>query len=159
MSNTTDPRIDSLILALNDYREGLRQFAMRRLVSIGAPAIPHLIGALSSKHAYTQESAAIALATLGSLAIPDLLNAMKSEDKQIRWGAAWVLASIGPEARKQIPSVPVKIASPAARTDRPTPIPEDMHGVWSDSWLTKVREKLQANRMLDVVNLTTAAQT
>lgn len=138
----TDPRISPLIHALHDWRDGLRQFAVRRMVSIGEPAIPHLLEALKASQQYTQESAAIALATLGPVSIPYLLKAMKSEDRSVRWGAAWVLASMGPEARTAIPEV----ALPASKV-------KSMHGVWSDSWLTKVRERLQTNRMMDVINI------
>ena len=146
----TDPRIPTLIQSLDDWRDGLRQFAVRRLVAIGEPAIPHLIQALKAKHEYTQESAAIALATLGPVSIPYLLQALKSDDREVRWGVAWVLASMGAEARVVLPEV----ALPGgAKKARPA-----MYGVWSDSWLTKVRERLHANRMTDVIGIASALQ-
>ena len=63
--------------------------------------------------------------------------AMKHQNRRIRWGAAWVLATIGPEARKAVPEVVIPGAQPARVGS----------GVWSDSWLTKVRQQLNAAKL------------
>src|SRR5208283_4585370 len=93
------------ISALRDSREGLRQFAIRRLAKIGPSVIPKLILALKDKDVYGQEGAAIVLITLGSASVPALLQAMRHEDRAIRWGATWVLSSMPLELRRQIPEV------------------------------------------------------
>ncbi|HEY3319475.1 MAG TPA: HEAT repeat domain-containing protein [Planctomycetota bacterium] len=137
-----DPQIAALITGLRDDRPGLRQFSLRRLVGMGPQAIPGLIELLADPDEGTQEYAAIALATFGSAAIPPLLDAMKHDNRRIRWGAAWVLASMGPEARNVIPEVPIPGAQPQSK-QKPAKIGS---GVWSDSWLTKVRQQLNAAR-------------
>ena len=137
--------MDSLINALSDSREGLRQFAIRRLAKIGPPAIPKLILALKDKYVYGQEGAAIVLITLGSAAVPALLKAMQHEDRAIRWGATWVLSSMPLELRNQIPAVKLPAVPNTVETTS-KPSESGLHGVWSDSWLTKVRQNLEANR-------------
>ena len=147
--NTNDA-VTSLIAGLHDDREGLRQYAMRRLVNLGPQAIPALIDTLGDNKEYTQEAAAIALTTYGATALPRLLDAMKTHpDRRARWGAAWVLASLGPEVRTAVPPVAV----PAGEADA-KPVPERRPSdIWSDSWLTKIREQLHAARQLDVTTL------
>jgi len=137
---TIDPAISALLSGLHDERDGLRQFALRRLVKLGTKAIPALIQTLADNKEYTQECAAIGLASFGPVAIPYLVDAMKHENRRIRWGATWVLASMGPEVRKAVPEV---IIPGNEKT------PKVGSGVWSDSWLTKVRQQLQAARMDD----------
>lgn len=137
--------LDSLINALRDNREGLRQFAIRRLVKIGQSVVPQLIQELKDKDTYGQEGAAIVLVTLGSAAVPALLQAMHHEDHSIRWGATWVLSSMPLELRRQIPAVKLS-AVPQAVTTTSKASESGLHGVWSDSWLTKVRQNLEANK-------------
>lgn len=143
-----EAQVSALIHALHDDREGLRHFAVRRLVNLGAPVIPAVIGVLRDNKEYTQESAAIVLASIGGAAIPHLLEAMKHDDRRIRWGAAWVLASLGPEARQTIPEVRI----PEAQAEPRQP-PRAGSGVWSDAWLTKIREQLNAARGRNVMDL------
>jgi hypothetical protein len=153
VSNATN--IESLICALDDPRDGLRQFAIRRMVKLGAAAVPALIDALKEKGGYRQESAAIALATLGAVAVPYLMEAMtKNPERNVRWGAAWVLSCMPPEVRRSIPPVMVPAAD---QQDRHLPKPGEsgLHGVWSDAWLSKIRERLESNRVADVVKLAT----
>ncbi len=143
--NKTEQDIATLITALHDYREGLRKFAIRRAINMGARAVPALIPLLKDKKEFTQESAAIILATVGQAAVPCLMQALKSDDREIRWGAAWVLSSMPVEVRVTIPRVPV---APVKAGDSGL-----HHGVWSDSWLTKVRERLESNKGCDVIAL------
>lgn len=140
--------IDGLINALHDDRDGLRQFALRRLVTI-PEAIPALIEVLQDNKEYTQESAAIALRTFGTTAVPHLLQALKSKNRRICWGAAWVLQSMGPEARKAVPVVIIpgsQSEAPKSQVDAARKIGS---GVWSDAWLTKVRQQLNEARGLE----------
>lgn len=130
-----NPAVSLLISGLHDEREGLRQFALRRLVKMGPQVIPALIDTLKDNKEYTQECAAIALASFGQASIPQLLQAMKHENRRVRWGAAWVLASMGNEARKSVPEVVIPETFKMPRVGS---------GVWSDSWLTKVKQQLNA---------------
>lgn len=130
----TNPAISALMSGLHDDRDDLRQFALRRLVKMGPQIIPALIETLKDNKEFTQECAAIGLASFGSESIPELLAATKHENRRIRWGVAWVLASMGPEARKALPEVAVPGGN----------IPRVGSGAWSDSWLTKVRQQLNA---------------
>lgn len=140
----TNTAIIPLINVLHNDSNGLRQFAVRRLVALGKPAIPALIELLGDPKEYTQESAAIALATMGKFGIPSLIDAMiHHPNRRIRWHAAWVLASMGAEARESIPAIDLPVR---ARKNIST-----NHGVWSDSWLTKIRKQLHENRcMIDL---------
>jgi len=144
-----NPAITGLISALHDDRDGLRQFAIRRLVTMGPDAIPALIETLQDNKEHTQEAAAIALRTFGSVAVPHLLKAMKCDNWRIRWGAVWVLQSMGPEARKAVPAViiPSKQAAPVSEVEAAKKIGS---GVWSDAWLTKVRQQLNDARGLEL---------
>ncbi len=146
---TVDPDVETLIAALHDYREGLRQFAIRRAVNMGTRAVPALIPLLKDKKEFTRESAAIILATMGPVSVPFLMESMKSEDSEVRWGAAWVLSSMPPEIRRAIPRITLASSKePAKAGDSGL-----HHGVWSDSWLTKVRERLETNKAADVISL------
>jgi len=135
---------------MHDSRDGLRQFAVRRLVNIGPRVIPFLVSLLGDTKDYTQESAAIIFATFGNDAMPCLIDAMKNHaDRRVRWGAAWVLASMAGETRKVVP--PVAVAEePASITQTPQRQPSEM---WADGWLTKARAQLAAARRMDVFNL------
>jgi hypothetical protein len=134
-----------LIAALGDGREGLRQFAIRRLVNLGARAVPALLVTLKHPNLWIQEGAAIALSAMGTVSVPFLMQAMKTEDRKMRWAASWVLSSMPPEIRRSIPkvSLPGAVITPA---DTPKMSDSGLHGVWSDSWLTKVRERLEASK-------------
>jgi HEAT repeat protein len=141
-----NPAIEGLIHALHDDRDGLRQFAIRRILKTGPVTIPALIEILQDNKEHTQEAAAIALASFGHTALPHLLAAMKHENRRVRWGAAWVLASMGPEARKVVPAVEI----PVLKQTEPD---KTQYGVWSDSWLTKIRQQLENARSLDLSQL------
>jgi HEAT repeat protein len=141
-----NPAISALVSGLHDERDGLRQFALRRLVKMGPQVIPALIETLKDNKEYTQECAAIGLASFGTAAIQPLLDAMKHDNRRIRWAAAWVLASMGPEARNAVPEV-VLPGAKAARVGS---------GVWSDSWLTKVRQQLNAAKLGEAGGLSAA---
>jgi len=139
-----DPAVLALVSGLHDERDGLRQFALRRLVKMGTSAIPALIETLADSKEDTKECAAIGLASFGATAIPYLVDAMKHDNRRIRWGATWVLASMGPEVRKAVPEVYIPGRHAVSKVGS---------GVWSDSWLTKVRQQLQAARMDDFSDL------
>lgn len=140
----------SLISALGDQREGLRQFAIKRLLDAGDEAIPHLINALRYKNPLQQEGIAIVLATLGTNALPALRAAMRHEDRAIRWGAAWVISSMPEECRATLP----KVRIPGSAEEAAPPSASGLqYAVWSDSWLTKIRERLNTNRVADVITL------
>ena len=142
------PAVAGLISALHDDRDGLRQFAVRRLVTMGPDVIPALIDTLQDNKEFTQEAAALALRTFGNLAVPHLLKAMKCDNRRIRWGAAWVLQSMGPEARRAVPAIvlPTQNTQPQSEVEAAKKIGS---GVWSDAWLTKVRQQLDEARGLD----------
>jgi HEAT repeat protein len=147
-----EEQIQTLFRALEDHRDGLRQFAMRRLLTFGPRIAPCAIQLLGDKRPEVQECAAIMLTTMGTPIIPQLIAAMKHKDRRVCWGAAWVLATLGPEARKWLP--PVKLP-PSKVESLPESGAEPQTGVWSDAWLTKVRNKLYAARA-EVVHILAA---
>lgn len=150
--NPNNETVQALIFALHEDRDGLRSFAMRRLANLGAPAVPELISALKNPSDDVQESAAIVLRTIGQPAIPFLLEALKCTDRKLRWGAAWVLSSMGPDARDAVIALSRKESGQSVRLRQAalpkTPAAARNQGVWSDSWLTKVREELHAARQI-----------
>ncbi len=140
MFNSHHPGVSALIDAVIHNQDGIRSFAMRRLVNVGAEAVPALIHLLGDRRPEIQESAAIVLTTMGKVVIPDLIDAMKhSKDRKVCWGAAWVLATIGPAARAALPEVKIPGRSAEGSTASSS---GSNTGVWSDAWLTKVRAKL-----------------
>jgi HEAT repeat protein len=96
--------IESSIKALSDNREGIRRFAIRRLIEIGPPAAPALIEALRQKHGFAHDSAVLALVGMGAPAIPNLIAAMNHENREVRWGVASVLNQLGDEGRAAVDS-------------------------------------------------------
>jgi HEAT repeat protein len=148
----SNDNIRSLIFALHEDRDGLRSFAMRRLANLGPPAVPELIAALKNPNDEVQECVAVILRTIGQPAIPHLLEALKCSDRKLRWGAAWVLSSMGPEARDAVIGMSRKESGQSSRLREAsvpkTPAAIRNQGVWSDSWLTKVREELHATRQM-----------
>jgi HEAT repeat protein len=157
--NEKNPNIEPLIQALRDHRDGLRQFAVRRLVAVGESAVPALIQALKYPDEQVQEAVAIALVTIGPRALVQLIRAMNHDDRNVRWGACWVLSSMPPEIRQLLPKVTLpgdkKAMDSAAIAAAITAAAGSglHHGVWSDSWLSKVRETLARNRVLDVLDM------
>jgi len=83
-----------MIKSLNDGREGVRRFAVRRLTEIGVEAIPELLLALEQKHGFSHDGAVAALTAIGAPAIPHLIEAMNHENREVRWGAAAVLGAL-----------------------------------------------------------------
>jgi HEAT repeat protein len=132
--NQKNETAQALIFALHEDRDGLRE----------------LISALKNPSDDVQECAAIVLRTIGQPAIPLLLEALKCSDRKLRWGAAWVLSSMGPDAREAVMALTRKESGQSVRLHRAampkTPAAARNQGVWSDSWLTKVREELHAAR-------------
>ncbi|MCY3020112.1 MAG: HEAT repeat domain-containing protein [Planctomycetota bacterium] len=88
--------------AFNDAREGIRQFAARKVASYGAEVAPLLIQLLRESQGFTQESAAMALKEMGQPAIPLLLEALENPEKAIRWQAAVILAAMGEQAHNAV---------------------------------------------------------
>ncbi|HYF51740.1 MAG TPA: HEAT repeat domain-containing protein [Planctomycetota bacterium] len=158
------PDIQPLIHALRDHRDGLRQFATRRLVKMGEAAVPALIEALKDTDEQVQEAVAIAIITIGPRALVHLMTAMHHDDRRIRWGACWVLSSMPPEVRAMLPRVRIPAALKVTKESNSAVLPVIAaqaadsgmhHGVWSDSWLSKVRERLASNRVTDVLEAAT----
>jgi HEAT repeat protein len=152
--------IEPLIQALRDHRDGLRAFAVRRLVAMGEAAVPALIQALKYPDEQVQEAVGVALVTIGPRALVQLIRAMNHDDSNIRWGACWVLSSMPPEVRQMLPKVKLpgdkKAMDSAAIAAAITAAASGSglhHGVWSDSWLSKVRETLARNRVADVLDI------
>src|SRR5947207_1227655 len=101
--------LQSMLVALNDGREGVRRFAVRRLTEIGSEAVPYLIEALKDKHGFTHDGAVSALTAIGAPAIPELINSMNHEDREVRWGVATVLGALREEgARAAVDSAMAK---------------------------------------------------
>ena len=86
--------IEAMVKALNDGREGVRRFAVRRLGQIGVSAVPALLEALKEKHGFSHDGAVSALTSIGVPAIPQLIEAMKDDDREVRWGVAAVLGAL-----------------------------------------------------------------
>lgn len=141
---THNDTVQALIEAMQENHDGIRPFAMRRLAGMGAIAVPELIPELKNTDEAVQECAAIVLRTIGQPALPFLVDALRCSDRKLRWGAAWVLSSMGPDAREAVINQTRKGESIAVREVAPMPSLND--GVWSDSWLTKVREQLRQAR-------------
>jgi hypothetical protein len=89
-----------MIVALNDGREGVRRFAIRRLTQIGLEAVPALIEALKDKHGFTHDGAEAALTSIGAPAIPYLIANMNHDDREVRWGVASVLGALREEGAR-----------------------------------------------------------
>jgi len=79
------------------------------------------------------------LTTMGTAVIPQLIAAMRHKDRRVCWGAAWVLATLGPAARAALPPVKLPLRKVEKASESSLALPA---GVWSDAWLTKVRQKL-----------------
>jgi HEAT repeat protein len=155
-----NPNIEPLIQALRDHRDGLRAFAVRRLVAMGEAAVPALIEALRYPDQQVQEAVGVALITIGPRALVQLIRAMNHDDRNVRWGACWVLSSMPPEVRQLLPRVKLPAdrkamdsAAIAAAIQTAAAGSGLHHGVWSDSWLSKVRETLARNRVADVLDM------
>ena len=92
----------SHLAAFNDPREGIREFAARKLACYGAEAAPLLIELLAEQGGYSQECAALALQEMGPPAIPFLVAALQHENKKTRWQAAVILAAMGEPAHQAV---------------------------------------------------------
>jgi len=144
---THNDTVLALIAAMQENRDGIRSFAMRRLVNMGAVAVPELIPQLKNSDEAIQECAAIVLRTIGQPALPLLVETLRCSDRKLRWGAAWVLSSMGSEAREAVMNQTPKGTAAVVRQVSSMPSVHALNeGVWSDSWLTKVREQLRLAR-------------
>jgi HEAT repeat protein len=94
--------IDAYVKALYDGREGIRLFAIRALVRVGADAVPTLIDLLKVDQGFVQDCASIALSMIGKPAIPALVQALDHPTRAIRWSAASVLSTMGEEAKQAV---------------------------------------------------------
>lgn len=144
----TSDTVPALLEAMRENRDGIRQFAMRRLANMGEAAVPYLIQALKDPDELMQENVAVVLRTVGQPALPLLVEALRCSDRKLRWGAAWVLSSMGPDAREAVMQQTRKGTSTVVKqvTLPSTPAAALNQGVWSDSWLTKVRDQLHTAR-------------
>jgi len=89
--------LGALIKSMNDNREGMRNFAINKVVAMGENIIPDMIELLAIREGYVQDSAAAVLIRLGAPAIPALVEALNSADRTTRWAAAAALGQMGPE--------------------------------------------------------------
>jgi HEAT repeat protein len=89
--------IQGILNGLNDGREGIRNFAITRVASMGVEVAPALIDLLKRKDGYWHDSASASLIKMGAPAIPLLIEAMNSTDRSTRWGAAAILGALGQE--------------------------------------------------------------
>lgn len=90
-----------MIKALNDGREGVRRFAVRRLAVIGVEAVPELIKALQQKHGFSHDGAVTALTAIGAPVIPHMIEALNHENREVRWGAAAVLGALREDGARE----------------------------------------------------------
>lgn len=98
--------LQALRPGLNDNREGMRNFAIKKAVQLGAQIAPALVELLNEKEGYLADSAAQTLQLIGQPAIPYLLHALQSTtDRKMRWSIAAILAEMGPEARAAVDKV------------------------------------------------------
>lgn len=95
-------QIQSLLPGLNDNREGMRNFAIKKCAQLGAEAVPALVEFLKEKDGYLADSAAHVLQLIGQPAIPEMLKALESSDRKLRWSIAAILSEMGPEARAAV---------------------------------------------------------
>ena len=94
--------IEAYVKALYDGREGIRLFAIRALVKVGADAVPTLIELLKVDQGFVQDCASIALSMIGKDAIPALIGALDHPQRAVRWSAASVLSTMGDEAKQAV---------------------------------------------------------
>jgi HEAT repeat protein len=91
--------IPSLVLAMRDEAEAVREQATLALVEIGADegAVPALTGAVQDSDAVVRAGAASALGGIGSgarSAVPALIEALKDHDPSVKCAAADALRRI-----------------------------------------------------------------
>ena len=86
--------VESLIGALRDLNERVRQAAVASLVRIGPAAVRPLVAALKSKHADARLAASAALAQIGNPSVRQLGSALADRDVAVRETAAAVLGKI-----------------------------------------------------------------
>jgi hypothetical protein len=100
------PRVQTLIAALGDEDEKVREHASEALGEIGLEAVPALAEALKNKDAEFRWWAAKTLREIGSEAkdvVPTFIQALNDKDRWVRWvamQALWIINS--PEARKAL---------------------------------------------------------
>ena len=85
----------SLIAALRDVDEAVRQEAIKALARIGAPAVWSLIMALTNARSEVRDGAMEALGQIGKPAMEGLLQALGDERRKLRQGAAQALQQLG----------------------------------------------------------------
>jgi HEAT repeat protein len=80
-----------LVASLRIDNQRLNMNAVRDLIAIGRPAVPHLITALADDNARVWRLAAAALVKIGADAVDELVAALNHENAQVRLLAAAVL--------------------------------------------------------------------
>ena len=94
--NATNSNIPGLIADLGDESAPVRETAHRRLVSLGAVAVPSLVEALAHLGEYGRAQAAEVLGEIGDpAALPALVQAMQDEKFDVRWLAAKAIVPFG----------------------------------------------------------------
>lgn len=98
-----NPELQALLPGLNDNREGMRNFAIKKAAQLNPEIAPQLLEMLSTKDGYLADSAAHVLQLMGQPAVPYMLHAMNStSDRKLRWSIAAILSDMGPEARAAV---------------------------------------------------------
>ncbi len=107
----TEPGIAVLIELLRDPSKEVRNYALRAVSSVGAPAkgaAPAVLALLSDEDEEVRINVALALAGIGSnveAALPVLVETLATGDRLKRKAAAFALRRIGAEARAALPTL------------------------------------------------------
>src|SRR5262245_52139908 len=97
-----DRKIEKLIEQFEDRSFRIREAAVKELIAIGRPAVPHLERALESKDQEVRARARTTLDTIRST-LSYLIDEIKHGDAEARKQAAGLLAEKGTEAKEAIP--------------------------------------------------------
>lgn len=98
-----NPEIQALLPGLNDNREGMRNFAIKKAAQLNPELAPQFLEMLATKDGYLADSAANVLQLMGQPAVPYMLHAMNAtNDRKLRWSIAAILSDMGPEARAAV---------------------------------------------------------
>jgi len=96
-------QFEALLPGMNDNREGMRNFAIKKCAQLSAEIAPKLVELLNTKDGYLADSAAHVLQLMGQPAVPYMLHAMNAtSDRKMRWSLAAILSDMGPEARAAV---------------------------------------------------------
>lgn len=98
----------SLIIAVDDEEQAVREAAVQAIGGIGADAVPTLVGLLSHGDKYVRRNAVWGLGKLGANALPalhTLCTSLLDSDPRTASGAAQALGAMGAVGAKAIPAL------------------------------------------------------